>query len=50
MINIRPDEISNIIRQQIESYDQDVQIDNVKRLVTGEKELDRVLGGGWITR
>ena len=24
----------------------DVQIDNVKRLVTGEKELDRVLGGG----
>ena len=29
MINIRPDEISNIIRQQIESYDQEVQIDNV---------------------
>ena len=28
MINIRPDEISNIIRQQIESYDQEVQIDN----------------------
>jgi len=29
MINIRPDEISNIIRQQIESYDQDVKIDNI---------------------
>ena len=29
MINIRPDEISNIIRQQIESYDQEVQIDNI---------------------
>ena len=29
MINIRPDEISNIIRQQIESYDQEVKIDNV---------------------
>jgi len=29
MINIRPDETRNIIRQQIESYDQEVQIDNV---------------------
>ena len=25
MINIRPDEISNIIRQQIESYDQETE-------------------------
>lgn len=24
----------------------DVQVDNIKRLITGEKELDRVLGGG----
>ncbi|WP_072622342.1 F0F1 ATP synthase subunit alpha [Spirulina major] len=29
MVSIRPDEISNIIRQQIESYDQDVQVSNV---------------------
>ena len=34
MINIRPDEISNIIRQQIESYDQEVQIDNVGTVLT----------------
>jgi F-type H+-transporting ATPase subunit alpha len=26
MINIRPDEISSIIREQIEQYDQDVKI------------------------
>ena len=29
MVNIRPDEISNIIREQIESYDQDVTVDEV---------------------
>ena len=29
MVNIRPDEISNIIRQQIDSYDQQVQIANI---------------------
>ena len=29
MVNIRPDEISSIIRQQIESYDQDAQTSNV---------------------
>jgi hypothetical protein len=27
MINIRPDEISSIIREQIEKYDQDVKVD-----------------------
>jgi hypothetical protein len=26
MINIRPDEISSIIREQIEKYDQDVKV------------------------
>jgi F-type H+-transporting ATPase subunit alpha len=36
MINIRPDEISNIIRQQIESYDQEVQIDNVGAVLMGQ--------------
>ncbi len=29
MVSIRPDEISSIIRQQIESYDQSVQVSNV---------------------
>ena len=29
MINIRPDEISSIIREQIEQYDQDVTVDNI---------------------
>ncbi len=29
MINIRPDEISSIIRQQIEQYDQNVKVDNI---------------------
>ncbi len=28
MINIRPDEISSIIREQIEQYDQEVKVDN----------------------
>ena len=27
MINIRPDEISSIIREQIEKYDQDVKVE-----------------------
>ena len=29
MVNIRPDEISNIIRQQIEEYDREVKVNNV---------------------
>ena len=29
MVNIRPDEISSIIRQQIDKYDQGVQVANV---------------------
>jgi F-type H+-transporting ATPase subunit alpha len=44
MINIRPDEISNIIRQQIESYDQDVQIDNVGSVLQIGDGIARVYG------
>jgi F-type H+-transporting ATPase subunit alpha len=44
MINIRPDEISNIIRQQIESYDQEVQIDNVGTVLQVGDGLARVYG------
>jgi len=44
MINIRPDEISNIIRQQIESYDQDVKIDNVGTVLQIGDGIARVYG------
>jgi len=44
MINIRPDEISNIIRQQIESYDQEVQIDNVGSVLQIGDGIARVYG------
>jgi len=44
MINIRPDEISNIIRQQIESYDQDIKIDNVGTVLQIGDGIARVYG------
>jgi F-type H+-transporting ATPase subunit alpha len=44
MINIRPDEISNIIRQQIESYDQEVQIQNVGTVLQVGDGIARVYG------
>jgi len=44
MINIRPDEISNIIRQQIESYDQEVKIDNVGTVLQIGDGIARVYG------
>jgi F-type H+-transporting ATPase subunit alpha len=44
MINIRPDEISNIIRQQIETYDQEVQIDNVGTVLQIGDGIARVYG------
>nr|WJW64970.1 ATP synthase CF1 subunit alpha [Emiliania huxleyi] len=44
MINIRPDEISNIIRQQSESYDQEVQIDNVGTVLQIGDGIARVYG------
>ena len=44
MINIRPDEISNIIRQQIESYDGEVQIDNVGTVLQIGDGIARVYG------
>jgi F-type H+-transporting ATPase subunit alpha len=44
MINIRPDEISNIIRQQIESYDQEVQVYNVGTVLQIGDGIARVYG------
>ena len=44
MINIRPDEISNIIRQQIESYDQEVKVDNIGTVLQIGDGIARVYG------
>jgi len=44
MINIRPDEISNIIRQQIEQYDQDVKVDNIGTVLQVGDGIARVYG------
>ena len=44
MAAIRPDEISNIIRQQIEQYDQDVKISNVGTVLQVGDGIARVYG------
>lgn len=43
-ISIRPDEISNIIRQQIQQYDQDVQMSNVGTVLSVGDGIARVYG------
>jgi F-type H+-transporting ATPase subunit alpha len=44
MVNIRPDEISNIIRQQIEKYDQEVQVQNIGTVLQVGDGIARVYG------
>ena len=44
MVSIRPDEISNIIRQQIENYNQEIQIDNVGTVLQVGDGIARVYG------
>nr|YP_009296405.1 ATP synthase CF1 alpha subunit [Thorea hispida]AOM65340.1 ATP synthase CF1 alpha subunit [Thorea hispida]ARX95900.1 ATP synthase CF1 alpha chain [Thorea hispida]UNJ79185.1 ATP synthase CF1 alpha subunit [Thorea hispida] len=44
MLNIRPDEISNIIRQQIEKYDQIVKVVNVGTVLQISDGIARVYG------
>ncbi|MGR3275478.1 F0F1 ATP synthase subunit alpha [Acaryochloris sp. 'Moss Beach'] len=44
MVSIRPDEISNIIRQQIEQYDQQVKVDNVGTVLQVGDGIARVYG------
>jgi F-type H+-transporting ATPase subunit alpha len=44
MISIRPDEISNIIRQQIEQYNQDVKASNVGTVLQVGDGIARVYG------
>ena len=44
MINIRPDEISNIIRQQIEDFDKKVKVNNVGTVLQVGDGIARVYG------
>jgi len=44
MINIRPDEISSIIREQIEKYDQAVKVDNIGTVLQVGDGIARVYG------
>lgn len=44
MISIRPDEISNIIRQQIEDYDRDVKVSNVGTVLQVGDGIARIYG------
>nr|YP_009392471.1 ATP synthase CF1 subunit alpha [Caloglossa monosticha]ARW61033.1 ATP synthase CF1 subunit alpha [Caloglossa monosticha] len=44
MVNIRPDEISNIIRQQINQYDQELEVTNVGTVLQVSDGIARVYG------
>ncbi len=44
MVSIRPDEISTIIRQQIEQYSQDVKVDNVGTILSVGDGIARIYG------
>ena len=44
MVSIRPDEISSIIKQQIQSYEQDVQVSNVGTVLQVGDGIARVYG------
>nr|ARW64965.1 ATP synthase CF1 subunit alpha [Polysiphonia sertularioides] len=44
MLNIRPDEISNIIKQQIDKYDQQVQVTSVGTVLQVSDGIARVYG------
>lgn len=44
MVSIRPDEISSIIRQQIEQYDQAIKVDNVGTVLQVGDGIARVYG------
>lgn len=44
MVSIRPDEISSIIRQQIEQYDQEIQVSNVGTVLQVGDGIARVYG------
>lgn len=44
MVSIRPDEISTIIRQQIEQYSQEVKVDNVGTILSVGDGIARIYG------
>jgi len=44
MVSIRPDEISSIIRQQIEQYSEDVKVSNVGTVLQVGDGIARIYG------
>lgn len=44
MVNIRPDEISNVIRQQIDKYNQEIQVANIGTVLQVSDGIARVYG------
>nr|YP_009944582.1 ATP synthase CF1 subunit alpha [Osmundea sinicola]QFR99876.1 ATP synthase CF1 subunit alpha [Osmundea sinicola] len=44
MVNIRPDEISNIIREQIDKYNQEIQVANIGTVLQVSDGIARVYG------
>ena len=44
MVSIRPDEISNIIRQQIETYGQEIKVDTIGTVLQVGDGIARVYG------
>nr|YP_063652.1 ATP synthase CF1 alpha subunit [Gracilaria tenuistipitata var. liui]Q6B8Q8.1 RecName: Full=ATP synthase subunit alpha, chloroplastic; AltName: Full=ATP synthase F1 sector subunit alpha; AltName: Full=F-ATPase subunit alpha [Gracilaria tenuistipitata var. liui]AAT79727.1 ATP synthase CF1 alpha subunit [Gracilaria tenuistipitata var. liui] len=44
MLNIRPDEISNVIRQQIDKYEQEIQVANIGTVLQVGDGIARVYG------
>ena len=44
MVKIRPDEISNIIRQQIEQYNQEVKVSNIGTVLQVGDGIARIYG------
>ena len=53
MVKIRPDEISSVIRQQIEQYTQEAQVVNVGTVLSVGDGIARIYGiresNGWRT-
>ena len=51
MVSIRPDEISAILKQQIEDYDKSVSVSNVGSVLTSRRRnrprLRPAAGDGW---
>ena len=42
MVNIRPDEIGRIIREQIDKYDQEIKADNIGKIFLTQQSLKKI--------